>query len=70
MNEEIFYLLANSSTKKQIMTLDENLATRQSYLNEDNFNKINDNNFSFFNFEDSANEFSFEPYEIKLIKVN
>ena len=69
MNEEIFYLLANSSTKKQIMTLDENLATRQSYLNEDNFNKINDNNFSFFNFEDSANEFSFEPYEIKLIKV-
>ena len=52
------------------MTLGENLVTRQSYLNEGNFNKINDNNFSFFNFEDSANEFSFEPYEIKLIKVN
>ena len=69
MNEEIFYLLANSSTNQQIMTLDEKLVTRQSYLNESNFSKINDNNFSFFNFEDSGNDFSFEPYEIKLIKV-
>jgi hypothetical protein len=69
MNEEIFYLLANSSTNQQVMTLDEKLLTRQSYLNESNFSKINDNNFSFFNFEDSGNDFSFEPYEIKLIKV-
>ena len=69
MNEEIFYLLANSSTNQQVMTLDEKLLTRQSHLNESNFSKINDNNFSFFNFEDSGNDFSFEPYEIKLIKV-
>ena len=69
MNEEIFYLLSNCSLKKKLMTLDKKLVIQQSYLNESNFNKINDNNFSFFNFEDSVNEFSFEPYEIKLIKV-
>ena len=69
MNKEFFYLLANSYTKKQLMNLDKKLVIQQSYLNESNFNKINDNNFSFFNFEDSVNELFFEPYEIKLIKV-
>jgi hypothetical protein len=69
INEEIFYLLANSSTKKQLTILDEKLAIQQSYLNKSNFNKINDNSFSFFNFKDSVSELSFEPYEIKLIKV-
>ena len=69
MKEQIFYLLANSSSKKQKITLSKDLKVRQSYLNRDNFNKLNGNNFSFLNFEDADNDLFFESYEIKLIQA-
>ena len=69
MNDKTFYLLANSSSKKKKINLGKDLIARQSYLNKDNFNKLNENNFSLLNLEDSTNKSSFESYEIKLIQV-
>jgi len=69
-DKKMYYLLANSSSTQQEFVLDNGSVLKQSYLNKNNFEQINDAQFSLLNIEESSRALSFEPYEIKLIQVN
>ena len=68
-DKEMYFLLANTSYDQQEFFLDNGSIFKQSYLNKNNFEQINNAQFSLLNIEESSRGLSFEPYEIKLIKV-
>ena len=68
-DKEMYFLLANTSSDQQEFFLDNGSIFKQSYLNKNNFEQINNAQFSLLNIEESLRGLSFEPYEIKLIKV-
>ncbi len=68
-NNKKYYLLTNVTNTIIDANLIEVNRIKQSYLNNKNFNDINENNFTFFNFFETSNKIKFEAYETKLIEV-
>lgn len=64
-----YFLLTNVTDTIIDANLIEVNKIKQSYLNNKNFNDINENNFTFFNFFETSNNLKFESYETKLIEV-
>ncbi len=68
-NNKKYFLLTNVTNTIIDANLIEVNKIKQSYLNNKNFNDINENNFTFFNFFETSNNIKFEAYETKLIEV-
>ena len=68
-NNKKYFLLTNITNTIIDANLIEVNKIKQSYLNNKNFNDINENNFTFFNFFETSNNLKFESYETKLIEV-
>ncbi len=68
LNDKKYYLFVNSSKQKKEINTPELNISYQNKLNLKNYSDIFKNGFSFFNFKNDTNPYTFEPLEIKFIE--
>ena len=68
LNDKNYYLFVNSSRQKKDINIPEINFSNQYKLNLKNYTDIFKNGFSFFNFKNDTNPYTFEPLEIKFIE--
>ena len=69
-NNKKYYLLSNTSDIIQKCTIKDDNRIKQAYLNKFNFDILNTELFSFFDFKSTSPDLIFQPLEIKLIKIS